>query len=77
MKNAVPVSAGGTHLFVPADSYRYDTVDKEYLMDVVVDGAERTIYTTDESIVKLLAANTEKLFHVTFNQLVMLQTLTL
>ena len=68
VKNAVPVSAGGTHLFVPADSYRYDTVDKEYLMDVVVDGAERTIYTTDESIVKLLAANTEKLFHVTFNQ---------
>ncbi|MFQ7139476.1 S-layer homology domain-containing protein [Evtepia sp.] len=67
VKNATPVSAGGTHLFVPSDSYRYDTVDGEYLMDVIVDGAERTIYSKDENVVKKLAANTEKLFNATFD----------
>ena len=64
IKNAVDEADFGTHLFVLTDSYhkvtgKYNT----YKMDVLVDGKEQTVC-ANEAIMKVLASNKNRLFHV-------------
>ena len=58
----------GTHLFTTTDSsYRVVGSDPTtYVMDVIVDGVERTIRTVEDDVINTLMANEGKLFHVTF-----------
>ena len=68
IKDSTLFAEDGTHLFTTTDSsYRVVGSDPTtYVMDVIVDGVERTIRTTDKNVIDTLMANEGKLFHVTF-----------
>lgn len=67
VKAATLESEFGYHLFTTTTSYARIAGENTYEMDVLVDGVERTIE-TDETTVKYLAANKNKLFHVVFDR---------
>ena len=65
VKNATLEEELGTHVFVPQGSYGLNVDKGIWEMDVVIDGAERTIRTS-EKIAEYLSKNTGKMFHVVF-----------
>ena len=65
VKNATLEEELGTHVFVPQGSYGLNVDKGIWEMDVVIDGAERTIRTS-EKIAEYLSENTGKMFHVVF-----------
>ncbi len=64
IKDSTLLAEDGIHLFTTTDSnYRIVGTDT-YVMDVIVDGVERTIRTTDKSVINTLQNNEGKLFHI-------------
>ena len=70
IKTSVPQATTGTHLFATTNSHTWQLTDGEsvvHAMNVVVDGEERTILTTDANVISILENNVGKLFHVDFD----------
>ena len=56
----------GTHLFTITDASYRVVGGGVHVIDVVVDGVERSIRTVEDDVINTLMANEGKLFHVTF-----------
>ena len=70
IKSATPQATTGTHLFVTEESHTWQLTENQtriHAMNVVVDGAPRTIRTTSDNVIDVLENNVGKLFHVTFD----------
>ena len=65
VKSGVEKAELGNYLYVTTDNYHQLAGTNDYYMNVVIDGVERTIATT-ETIVKYLAANEDKVFGVSW-----------
>ena len=71
IKTSVPKATTGTHLFATTNSHTWQLTDGDsvvHAMNVVVDGEERTILTTDANVISILENNVGKLFHVDFDE---------
>ena len=66
IKDSTLFAAAGTHLFTTTDSSYRVVGGGVHVIDVVVDGVERSIRTVDDDVINTLMANEGKLFHVTF-----------
>ena len=66
IKDSTLFAEDGTHLFTTTDSYFREVGSNVHVMDVIIDGAERTIRTVNPAVIETLENNEGKLFHVTF-----------
>ena len=66
IKDSTLSAADGSHLFTTTDSSYRVVGGGVHVIDVVVDGVERSIRTVADDVINTLMADEGKLFHVTF-----------